>query len=402
MVRRARSGHDGAMTTSPPEAPQQGPSAGGPRVSREQITDLGRLRRTRGDRKVAGVAGGLARHLDIDPVILRVAFVVLAFFGGAGIILYAAVWLLVPADGSDDAKVNLDTRSRTIALTLVGAIALLALLGDSLGGWGFPWPLLIIGLIAYLVLSRRNDPGAPSFAPADADSWTPTDGSPPATSPPATSYRGYRPPPPNPRKRGPVLFWFTMALAALSVGVLGIVDLAGADITPSAYPATALGVTALMLLIGAFYGRAGGLILVGLVLAALTAGTTMVERIDFGDVERKPLQVADIDYTYDYDIADIEIDLSRVSDPEELDGRTLNIDVGLGEVTVTVPPGVDVIAEATVDEFGTTRLFGKQRDGSQSATYDSRPSAEEEAPTLTVIVRADIGDITIETSEEDN
>ena len=394
MVDRPRSGHDGVMTTSPPEAPQeaprQGPASGGPRVSREQITDLSRLRRTRRDRKVAGVAGGLARHLDIDPVILRVAFVVLAFFGGAGIILYAAAWLIVPSDGSDEATINLDNRSRTVALTLVAVIALLALLGDSLGGWGFPWPLAIVGVIAFLIISRRGDRAAPTPPTATWES--------PAGVPVMTEHRGYRPPPPNPRKRGPLLFWFTLALAALSVGVLGILDLAGLDTTPSAYPATALGVTALMLLLGAFYGRAGGLILIGLVLAVATAGTTAAERVEVGDLERIPQRVADIDYTYEYDAADLEINLSQVTDPENLDGRTLDIDIGIGEVTVTVPDNVDVIAETTLDGFGTTRLFNRQQDGSQSATYDGG----EDVPTLTVNIRAGIGELTVQTSEGAN
>ena len=43
-----------------------------------EARDLSRLRRSSTDRHVAGVAGGLGRHLDVDPVILRVAFVVLA------------------------------------------------------------------------------------------------------------------------------------------------------------------------------------------------------------------------------------------------------------------------------------------------------------------------------------
>ena len=73
------------MTTTPPEAPSGPPpqdptGSGGPRVTGDQVKDLGRLRRSRTDRKVAGVAGGLARHLDVDPLVLRVAFVVLVFF----------------------------------------------------------------------------------------------------------------------------------------------------------------------------------------------------------------------------------------------------------------------------------------------------------------------------------
>ena len=133
--------HAGAMTTTPPESPVEHPTDGGPhdgpdhgpRVTRDEVRDLGRLRRSTTDRKVAGVAGGLARHLDIDPLILRVGFVVLAFFGGAGLILYAAGWALVPEEDRDRAAVHLDERSRTVALVALGVIAALALVGDTLG-----------------------------------------------------------------------------------------------------------------------------------------------------------------------------------------------------------------------------------------------------------------------------
>ena len=85
--------HGCPMSTTPPETqppPTPGPDSG-PRVGWDDIRDLGRIRRTTGDRRVAGVAGGLARHLDIDPLIVRVAFVVLTFFGGAGLLLYVAL-----------------------------------------------------------------------------------------------------------------------------------------------------------------------------------------------------------------------------------------------------------------------------------------------------------------------
>ena len=73
----------------------------------------------------------------------------------------------VPEDGTDEAKVRLDDRSRTVALVVVGALAALALLGDSWGGWGFPWPLAIIGLIVAIVLSarRHRDPAPPPAPP---------------------------------------------------------------------------------------------------------------------------------------------------------------------------------------------------------------------------------------------
>ncbi len=50
-------------------------------------------------RMVAGVAAGLARYLDLDPVLVRMALVVLALFGGAGVVVYAAGWLLIPDEG---------------------------------------------------------------------------------------------------------------------------------------------------------------------------------------------------------------------------------------------------------------------------------------------------------------
>jgi phage shock protein PspC (stress-responsive transcriptional regulator) len=59
------------------------------------------LRRPVRDSVVAGVAAGLARYLGVDVVIIRLAFVVLAIAGGAGIPLYLAGLLLIPEEGSD-------------------------------------------------------------------------------------------------------------------------------------------------------------------------------------------------------------------------------------------------------------------------------------------------------------
>jgi phage shock protein PspC (stress-responsive transcriptional regulator) len=59
------------------------------------------LRRSTDDRMLAGVAGGLARYLDVDATLVRIAFVVLTIVGGAGVPLYLASWLLIPEDGAD-------------------------------------------------------------------------------------------------------------------------------------------------------------------------------------------------------------------------------------------------------------------------------------------------------------
>ena len=75
------------------------------------------LRRPFQDRMLAGVAAGLARYLGVDVTIVRIAFVILTIFGGAGIPLYLAGLLLIPEEGSDQSIVSsliesLQSRSR--------------------------------------------------------------------------------------------------------------------------------------------------------------------------------------------------------------------------------------------------------------------------------------------------
>ena len=56
------------------------------------------LTRSSTDRKISGVAGGLAAHLGVDPVLVRVGFAVSILFSGAGLLAYLAMLALVPSD----------------------------------------------------------------------------------------------------------------------------------------------------------------------------------------------------------------------------------------------------------------------------------------------------------------
>src|SRR5207253_7393451 len=56
------------------------------------------LRRSREDRVIAGVCGGLGRYLGVDPILLRVALVVLAIGGGVGFLIYGVAWLVIPKE----------------------------------------------------------------------------------------------------------------------------------------------------------------------------------------------------------------------------------------------------------------------------------------------------------------
>jgi phage shock protein C len=59
-----------------------------------------RITRSRSERMIAGVAGGIAAYFNINPMFVRLAFVVLALINGIGAVLYLALWLIVPNEGS--------------------------------------------------------------------------------------------------------------------------------------------------------------------------------------------------------------------------------------------------------------------------------------------------------------
>ena len=394
-----------------PGAP--GPGGSGPRVSREEVRDLSRLRRSREDRKVAGVAGGIARHLDIDPMLVRIGFVVLTFFGGGGLILYAACWVLVPEEGTEDTVIRLDEGIRTTALIVAGVIAIASVVGDTVGGPGFPWQLLVVGLILLVVLGSKEalKPGgpthpwlggrAPAGDPAAADPTHPTEGGYPAYRPGAVPPVPPAPPRPrDPRRRGPLLFPITFALVVLALGTLATFDLAGADIVPSAYPAAVLGIVGAMLLLGAFYGRAGGLILVGLLAAGATALTSVVDEFDktgIGQVSPRIDAAADLKERYELAAGEIVIDLTDLDQTEldALNGQVLELDLNVGEIRVIVPEdGLRVQAEGQV-ELGEVLLFGGKSGSSLDAEH-----GEETEPTLRIDATAVLGEIEVTTEKD--
>jgi phage shock protein C len=57
-----------------------------------------RITRSRDDRMLGGVCGGIARYFDVDPVLVRVATVTLVCAVGVGAVAYVAAWILMPLD----------------------------------------------------------------------------------------------------------------------------------------------------------------------------------------------------------------------------------------------------------------------------------------------------------------
>src|SRR3954465_10394911 len=107
-----------AMTTATTPTPE-------PPVSK-------RLTRSSGDRVIAGVAGGFGRYLGVDPAVVRIALVVLIFFGGAGVLIYGAAWLLVPPDDKEAGPSQASDIARRIGIVL-GVLVLVV--AAALGGF---------------------------------------------------------------------------------------------------------------------------------------------------------------------------------------------------------------------------------------------------------------------------
>src|SRR5688500_9224633 len=120
------------------ETTDQMPEAEPPTEPQPEPRSQRRLLRSRSDRMLGGVAGGLGKYFDVDPVIFRIGFGVTLFFGGLGALLYIAMLIFVPseeADGSQPAGAG-RTLGRVLVLTVV---AIAALIGLSIMGVGAAW-----------------------------------------------------------------------------------------------------------------------------------------------------------------------------------------------------------------------------------------------------------------------
>lgn len=151
-----------------------------------------RLFRDRSNRMVGGVASGLAAYLDIDPVLVRVGFVLGAFANGIGILGYIILWVLVPqrpyAYDLYPESTIVDTPPPApayrggnagmvfgIALVAIGLITLADNLFDVVDLEQL-WPMVIvamgIGLIARSVNANRAQHTAPFTAPEEPRSYS--------------------------------------------------------------------------------------------------------------------------------------------------------------------------------------------------------------------------------------
>ncbi len=374
-------------------------------------------RRSTTDTRLAGLCGGLAEHWGVDVVLVRVACVVLVLCGGLGVGLYVAGWLLVPAQGRDTAALDglLGERARhwppglRVALVALACVAAFAVLAPTLpAGVGF---VAALAGLWYLVSSREGQSRLTSGSPA------PTDGPGDAASKLADAERAAflaTPDPvglydelpvpvalPVPVRRRDGLAARRLRLASLLVlGLvltgLNILDRTGVAVGAAGYSAAALLVVGLAVVAGAWWGRAPGLLPVGLLLVPVVVLSALAAEVpleQFGHARRSYQRVTDLPSTPELlGSGSARVDLSRLALTED---ATYAGRLETGRLEVQVPDDVNVEVRYGV-EVGAVEAFGQQtRSGFDLRGSTEAPGAVAGRPTLTLDLSVEAGQLAV-------
>ena len=375
------------------------------------------LRRSESDRVVAGVAGGVARWLDIDPVIVRVLFVVLAVFGGSGLLLYAIGWLFVPAEGSSTSEAEgFIERSRgrsTFARVVLGvllvivALVLAANLNGPFGHWGGGGAILLLaatGVIGLFLAGRSNgQQGTPASTGLTEEPEAgvapvpqPADAAPAQLPPPipgtayayggAGTYPGYVAPvaqpvvvTPRPPKHRSFLGLVALSIAVIVGGVLASLAWTGAASIPFVVIfGVMLAILGTGMIVGGFVGRAKWLTFLAIPLLFVTITASFIpsdlgSKLGHGAGNRywTPTSVAELSTPYQLSVGTARLDLTQLVFPKGTDTATVNATVDFGTLQVFVPVTARVYVNATVGN-GQLRVgnsYSSTADGTAPPSY---------------------------------
>ncbi|MEU3670653.1 PspC domain-containing protein [Streptomyces virginiae] len=392
------------------DAPPQAPGA--PRGAEARPS----LRRSKRDKVLAGVCGGLGRYFDLDPVVFRIVLGVLAVTGGVGLIFYGFAWLLLPQDGEEDSEAKKLLTGRVEGATLaavfaalVGCALFLSMLDNGALAVFSVLVVLALGGASYWSQRRRQAappeteapapggaapraahgpaappetkappaPGAPSWwrdplvkdgttGPVGATGylWGPDDAAGPAEPDAAGAADAAvrRPAAARVRGRGGIGGRvFVLALLAGAVGTAA--DWEGSPLGEALQTglAAALIVFGLGLAVSSLLGRTGfGTVVLAVITAGLLAGAAALPReigTDWQEVEWRPAAVADVRPVYEAGTGLATLDLSRLDVPK---GTSVSVSasVDAGRLKVLLPREVTAEADVTVRRLGDIQLPG--------------------------------------------
>jgi phage shock protein PspC (stress-responsive transcriptional regulator) len=449
------------MSERPPEAqpgdqaPSPSPSATLPLPPPPAPPPVRRLTRRTDNRVIAGVASGIAAYLGIEPWIVRVGFVVLVLFGGFGALAYLIAWLLVPVEGTDQSLASAVVRrppSGWRSYLGVGLILLaVAILASTFSSPEVVWAIVLIAFGLWLF--RQDDPEPPDRRPpsgggpdpaattattatlppvppeaitateplrpgAGGTTTEPLEPPPPASAqatatlppdlpvwapppPPDRAAAWGAPPPQRPRRR-PFLGPLTFAVALIVTGLVLVLDNLGlVDLSIGQQLAVFLTVLGGGLLVGTWWGRAWGLIPVGLLAVPVVALAALAGPVPVkgGVADRlfQPATAAEVRPGYRLAGGAMILDLSRVKFGQG--APPVQASVAGGRLLVVVPDEVAARVRGRVG-VGSLDLLGHKDVGAQLDSTVTEPPAKAPAkgaaaPTVNLDLMAGYGVIEV-------
>lgn len=327
-------------------------------------------------RMIAGVAQGISNRLNIPIWLVRIGFVLTAFFGGLGMVAYLAAWALVRSEDETEAPAERFFASNHsmsnwvgVIIIVVGALIIVGNLSFFSGEFLVALGLIAVGVLMYTgYINGPNPPtedsddkeGVQSVTPSETLTKkttalvddSPVDGivpPPPLPTPTPTAPPG---PPAPPRERS-ILGRLTVGLMLLGMGLLAILDQIDSipiDADPRHYLALSITILGVGLIVGAIVGRARWLIVVGVILVPMLLFSPVFEYDwtgDTFDVEVRPTEFSELEHSYSQDVGNLFIDLTEL----DWNGETviLAAKLDLGHLELRVPDNISISGEASVD-----------------------------------------------------
>jgi len=385
MAGRAVMADDASMDTTMTDEPSLPPPP--PRSSAPPPRPGRRFTRSRDDRVLGGVAGGLAHTYGWDAGIVRVVVAVAAVVtGGAVAVAYGIAWLVVPEEstGLTGAETFRGRRMRHARENWALPVGVLLVAAGMLGvahrfAWrpfsNLFWPITLIGGGLAVLLVRHRDPALtdgsaehPDDAVHDNALVTTPPTADPTSSPAASlatvttaeqptvpAYAGHAPWPTGtptppvapraPRERSMLgrLTWSALLLLAGGAALLSTTD--AVDVDAGFVIALALVLVGIALVVGTWYGRSRGLIALALVLVLLASATAALDiplRGGIGEEIHRVEDARNMQQKYELAIGHLVIDLRNVTSAD----RTLHFSardtIGQLEIVLPTDAAVDI------------------------------------------------------------
>lgn len=353
--------------TTPPPSPEpeshdayEAPEA--PTQAMPQPEPPRRLLRSRDERVLGGVCGGLARYFNVDPLIFRIAAVALIFVGGFAIVAYIAALLLVPEDdGTGQPVPGKPGRGSTVVGAVVIVLAGVALLSGDWGigfGWAFGALAPTILCVAILaVAGQRLLAGRGESQPAAG------------------------------RIAGAALI--------LAAGLIGTAVLAvGAAFATAAGGGTIVAIVVIAMgvaMVGlSFRHRTARWLVVPALALAIPSGVVEAAGVDVdggvGERSYLPATIADVKPEYQLGVGQLVVDLRRMDWPSEATAH-VKVDVGTGHALVLVPADTCVQAD-THAGLGYVGVLGEESGG---ADVDDQRGTISRSNARRLILDANVG-----------